>query len=55
VLARVFFQEEIPTLSDEQLRSPENAAMLSMHWMDRLDKGQLIFKYVGEEVRSLHL
>lgn len=33
----------------------ENCMLLSMFWKDRLDKGSLIFRFVGGDVSALQL
>lgn len=50
IFAGVFFQIDVPYLDETQLCPPENCTHISMSWMDRLDKGCLIFKYMGGEV-----
>jgi hypothetical protein len=53
VLARIFFQTDLPSLSDAQLQSTGNALMLSVYWKDRLDKGRLFFRSIDGDVRSI--
>jgi hypothetical protein len=55
VLARVFFQTDLPSLSDAQLQSTGNALMLSVYWKDRLEKGRLFFRYIDGDVRSIRV
>ncbi|KIM31241.1 hypothetical protein M408DRAFT_327508 [Serendipita vermifera MAFF 305830] len=53
ILARVFFQAEVPSLSDVQLQSTENALRLSMYWKDRLDRGRLVFLCIDGDFHAI--
>jgi hypothetical protein len=53
VLASVFFQTDLPSLSDAQLQSPGNALMLSVYWKDRLDKGRLFFRCIDGDFHAI--
>ena len=53
MLARIFFQKDIPSLSDARLQSTENALRLSMYWKDRIDRGRLFFRCIDGEFHAV--